>query len=47
MSLDDKDKSTLNFYTGDSAGNYVIRLEGVTVDGRPVSALHHFSVDDD
>jgi hypothetical protein len=46
VSLNEKDGATLHFYTGDSAGNYIIRLEGVTVDGRPVSELLSFDVVD-
>lgn len=34
----------LNFYTGDAKGNYVIRLEGITYDGRPVHVLYNFEV---
>jgi hypothetical protein len=47
ISLDDKDKSTLNFYTGDTAGKYVVRVEGITIDGRPVSTWRSFNVNHD
>jgi hypothetical protein len=36
--------SKLNFYTGDTAGKYVIRVEGISVDGRPVNELYGFNV---
>ncbi|WP_149273858.1 TonB-dependent receptor plug domain-containing protein [Pareuzebyella sediminis] len=36
--------SSLNFYTGDSAGTYIIRVEGITSDGRPVNKLFDFQV---
>ena len=38
--------SKLNFYTSDATGNYVIRVEGITYDGRPVSALYNLNVRD-
>lgn len=31
--------SDISFYTGDVPGSYVIKVEGVTTDGRPISAL--------
>lgn len=36
--------SKLNFYTGDATGNYVIRIEGVTNDGRLLHAKYDFNV---
>ena len=42
--IKDSGTSKLNFYTGDTAGSYVIRVEGITYDGRPISSLYNFSV---
>lgn len=36
--------SKLNFYTGDATGTYTIRIEGMTLDGRPVHKLHSFDI---
>lgn len=47
INIKEKEKTKLDFYTGDSAGKYTIRIEGITSDGRPVSALHSFIVVDD
>ncbi|SDL47088.1 TonB-dependent receptor plug domain-containing protein [Kriegella aquimaris] len=46
INITEKEKTKLNFYTGDTAGKYMIRIEGITSDGRPVSALHSFRVID-
>lgn len=35
------------FYTGDTPGKYVVRIVGITDDGRPVNALRSFIVVDD
>ncbi|MEO1009813.1 MAG: TonB-dependent receptor plug domain-containing protein [Bacteroidota bacterium] len=42
--LDGKEKATLDFYTGDSPGEYIIRVEGLTEDGRPVSRTSRITV---
>ncbi len=39
--------TNLSFYTGDSAGTYTIRVEGITDDGRPVSGVHTFTIEED
>lgn len=39
--------SNLNFYTGDTAGKHVIRVEGITSDGRPVHKLLSFDILED
>ena len=44
VTVKDGTVSDLNFYTGDSAGTYTIRIEGVTLDGRPVNRLYDFQV---
>jgi hypothetical protein len=44
---EENDGATLNFYTGDTAGKYVVRVEGITIDGRPVSTWRSFNVNHD
>jgi len=39
--------SNLSFYTGDTAGKYVIRVEGISFDGRPVHKLYNFDIVED
>lgn len=46
INVDQNKNPKLNFYTGDATGTYVVRIEGVTDDGKPVSALHSFYVED-
>ncbi|CAN0446488.1 unnamed protein product [Laminaria digitata] len=36
--------SNLSCYTGDTAGKYLIRVEGISFDGRPVHKLYSFDV---
>ncbi|MFS4446184.1 hypothetical protein [Maribacter sp. 2307UL18-2] len=36
--------SGITFYTGDKRGSYVIKVEGITTDGRPISATTVFEV---
>ena len=36
--------SSVDFYTGDKAGRYIVKVEGLTDDGRPVSGLHTIEV---
>lgn len=35
---------SFSFHTGDSTGEYVIKVEGMTLDGRPVEGLSRFTV---
>lgn len=46
IELKDDSVANLNFYTGDIESEYVIRIEGITTDGRPVSKLYNFNVVD-
>jgi len=39
ISIKEGTTSKLNFYTGDTIGNYLITIEGITDDGRPVSQM--------
>ena len=42
--ITEKTKTNLNFYTGDLPGNYTLRLEGVTSDGKLVSKQYSFNI---
>jgi len=44
IKLNNESSSKLDFYTGDTANKYVIRVEGITNDGRAVSALYNLNV---
>lgn len=44
--LDDNGSSSVDFYTGDSSGSYVVKVEGMTHDGRPVSGFYTIEVDE-
>ena len=46
IQLNKAEQKGISFYTGDTNGTYIIRLEGITNDGRPVSKLHTFNVQD-
>ncbi|WP_422082676.1 TonB-dependent receptor [Ulvibacterium sp.] len=35
---------SFSFYTGDSTGEYIIKVEGMTLDGQPVQRLSRFTV---
>ncbi|WP_282160124.1 hypothetical protein [Ulvibacterium marinum] len=39
-----KGSPSFSFYTGDSTGEYIIKVEGITQDGRPVEGLSRFTV---
>jgi TonB-dependent SusC/RagA subfamily outer membrane receptor len=39
-----KGSPSFSFYTGDSTGEYIIKVEGMTLDGRPVQGLSRFTV---
>ena len=45
--IKEKDNTEIQFYTGDTDGEYVIRVEGVTADGRPVTGYQSISVVDE
>lgn len=44
--ITEKTQIRLDFYTGDLAGKYVVRIEGVTDDGKPVSEQSSFYIND-
>lgn len=37
--IDENGSSSVDFFTGDSSGSYMVKVEGMTNDGRPISAL--------
>lgn len=43
--VNDKGHAKLSFYTGDTAGTYAIRVEGITYYERPVTKLCTFNVE--
>ncbi|WP_047416949.1 MG2 domain-containing protein [Cellulophaga sp. Hel_I_12] len=45
--INEQGAPSLNFYTGDVSGSYMIHVEGITEDGTPVSASQFFEVEDD
>jgi len=45
--IKEKDNAEIQFYTGDTDGEYVIRVEGVTADGRPVTGYQSINVVDE
>lgn len=47
INMEQNNSPKLNFYTSDTSGTYVVRIEGITDDGKPVSARHTFYVDED
>ncbi|RKR14728.1 TonB-dependent receptor-like protein [Maribacter vaceletii] len=44
IKLKGKDNSVVNFYTGDNLGEYLIKVEGITTDGRVVNSTYNFNV---
>jgi hypothetical protein len=44
IKLNSKENTTINFYSSDSFGEYLIKVEGVTTNGRIVNSLHNFTV---
>lgn len=44
LKLETEKDSKLSFYTGDSSGNYLIKVEGISNDGKPISTTKSFNV---
>ncbi|WP_425235215.1 TonB-dependent receptor [Ulvibacterium sp.] len=44
LQVTEKGSPSFSFYTGDNTGEYVIKVEGMTQDGRPVEGLSRFTV---
>ncbi|MEO1009812.1 MAG: TonB-dependent receptor plug domain-containing protein [Bacteroidota bacterium] len=47
IALDGKEKASVHFYTGDSSGEYLIQVEGMSEDGRPVTGMSRITVSGD
>lgn len=47
IKITDGESSKLSFYTGDNASKYMMRIEGITNDGRPVNGVYSFNVIED
>ncbi len=47
VAMDGQRGKSVSFYTGDNLGLYVIEVEGLATDGRPVSGFHTIRVTDD
>jgi len=45
--LEGQRSKSVSFYTGDNLGLYIIEVEGLTTDGRPVGGYHTLRVTDD
>ncbi|QLG45188.1 TonB-dependent receptor plug domain-containing protein [Costertonia aggregata] len=46
IAINGSDTAGFSFYTGDAPGSYLVRVEGITTDGRPLSTVHSFVVED-
>lgn len=45
IDVDANGKSNFSFFTNDVPGEYLIKVEGITLDGKPVSTVQRFEVD--
>ncbi|MDP5228799.1 MAG: TonB-dependent receptor plug domain-containing protein [Cellulophaga sp.] len=43
--ITEKESTTINFFTGDVPGRYIIHIEGITIDGVPISTFKTFVVE--
>ena len=44
IELDENGKSSIRFHTGDNTGKYVVKIEGITNDGRPIHGIYNIEV---
>ncbi|WP_027075399.1 TonB-dependent receptor plug domain-containing protein [Maribacter antarcticus] len=44
LTFNNQGKSTVDFFTGDTTGAYLVKVEGITNDGRPVNGLYDIEV---
>ena len=44
ITLDEEGKSAIDFFTGDKTGEYWVKVEGITEDGRPVNGFYDLAV---
>ena len=47
ISINERGKSSVEFFTGDSPGTYQVIVEGISNDGRPVRGVHSFQIAED
>ena len=45
LKFDEKGNSTINFYTSDLHGEYLIITEGIDFKGNPISSIKNFHVE--
>ncbi|WP_027075400.1 TonB-dependent receptor plug domain-containing protein [Maribacter antarcticus] len=44
LTFNNEGKSTIDFFTGDTTGEFLVKVEGITNDGRPVNGLYDIAV---
>ncbi|MGK0495210.1 MAG: hypothetical protein ACJAU2_001595, partial [Maribacter sp.] len=44
LTFNNEGKSTIDFFTGDTTGEFLVKVEGITNDGRPVNGLYDIEV---
>jgi len=44
VKIDNSGRASVDFFTGDSPGTYIVKVEGVTQDGRPVSNIQTIEI---
>ncbi len=44
LAFDNEGRSNIDFFTGDKEGSFLVRVEGITYDGRPVNGLYDIEV---
>ncbi|WP_299533798.1 TonB-dependent receptor [Ulvibacterium sp.] len=47
LTISNNGLGSFSFHTGDSTGEYIIKVEGITRDGRPVEGISRFTVTDE
>ncbi len=45
LKIGDTGKTSVDFYTGDRPGTYLVNVEGITTDGRPIRSLATLAVE--
>ena len=45
IDMDPNGKSSFDFFAGDIPGKYLVKTEGITLDGRPINVSYSFTVD--
>jgi hypothetical protein len=44
VDIEESQPISVEFYTSDNKGSYVINIEGITSDGNPISCVEYFDV---